>query len=319
MSSSFKVLMYFLFVCCVTPAYGQGEEDVIHLGNHNENVYDLAFYNNGSHLAVAADSAIQIYETKNYEIEKEINGHSNTILAIDINADNDLMVSAGRDSTIFLWDLEKFTVLAKFKHHKATITSIIILKNLIISGGTDNQILVYDRFSKEILHTLNKHSHHVLDLALHPDDTKLASSSADGKIVTWDIKTGEVKNEIVTDSWARGLAFKPDGTRLIYCTDKGNVIEWNHEGKEVFNSHRQGFDWLTSVNYNNDGRAFVSANIKGAIRIKHTFGKYRFKIKAPIMKTIFKPDETLYIKVALGTLGNGAYVIDGRNMKGKQR
>jgi WD40 repeat protein len=270
-------------------------------------------------LAVAADSVIQIYETKNYEIKKELNGHSTTILAIDINAKNDLMVSAGRDSTIFLWDLDKLTVLAKFRYHKAAITSIIILKNLIISGGTDNQILIYDRITNKILHVLNKHSHHVLDLALHPDDTTLASSGADGKIVIWDIKTGEARNEIITDSWIRGVAFKTDRTQLIYCTDKGKVIEWNNERKELINKHRQGFDWLTTVNYTTDGRAFVSGNIKGSIRIKHAFGKYRFKIKAPIMKTIFKPDETLYIKIAVGTLGNGAFVIDGRNMKGKER
>jgi hypothetical protein len=43
MSSSSKVLMYFLFVCCMTPAYGQEAEDVIHLGNSKGNVYDLAF------------------------------------------------------------------------------------------------------------------------------------------------------------------------------------------------------------------------------------------------------------------------------------
>jgi WD40 repeat protein len=317
MKNKKNLIFTLLFFASSTSIFAQ-KAKVIQVGNPEAMVYDLSFYNEGNNLAIAEESTILLYETTDYQLTKALNGHSNTILSLSISSVNKQMVSAGRDSTIAVWDLNNISILEKLDYHKAVITSIIIHENLIISGGTDNQIIIYDRHKREILHVLDNHIDHVLDLALHPDNNTIASSGADGKIITWDIKSGKVIDEITTNSSVRGVSYKPDGTRLSYCNDKGKVVEYNLKQGVESKTYKFGSNWLTDLNYNYNGRSFVVGNINGSIRIKHPFGQYQYKSSAPITKTLIKPNEETYIKVAFGTLGKGTFIIDGRDMKSKR-
>jgi WD40 repeat protein len=98
------------------------------------------------------------------------------------------------------------------------------------------------------------HDDPVTSVAWSPDSTLLASGSASGHVIVWDLATGEPRYEV--DVWEEGiqghtgLSFSPDGTLLAGNYSYGNVIVWEvAAGTVVWQIHERNspvanFTWL---------------------------------------------------------------------------
>ncbi|NJK67561.1 MAG: hypothetical protein HC789_08455 [Microcoleus sp. CSU_2_2] len=69
--------------------------------------------------------------------------------------------------------------------------------------------------SGQLLNTLQGHSHWVLSVAFSPKQPLLASSSVDGSIKIWDLKTGECLKTLRADRPYEGMNI----TRVMGITE----------------------------------------------------------------------------------------------------
>ena len=98
-----------------------------------------------------------------------IKGHDGDISRLLFSHDDQIIISAGEDQTIKLWDTQ-------------TLQQI----GLPITNGTARQLFV-DFPHIDTLLGYSGHEEKVVDIALSPDDTKLVSMAFDEEVRIWEL------------------------------------------------------------------------------------------------------------------------------------
>jgi len=108
---------------------------------------------------------------------------------------------------------------------------------ILVTAGLDGTIKLWDVAAKKELRTLTGHSNRVLSIAVTPDGKTLASGSEDRSIKFWTIATGEQRSTLLGHNGAiEAVAFDADGTDLFSGGNDGALKLWNvAEGEEVAN------------------------------------------------------------------------------------
>ncbi|KAI9716901.1 MAG: hypothetical protein M1812_005050 [Candelaria pacifica] len=108
------------------------------------------------------------------------------------------------DKAIWSWDINTRATQRKYLGHgdfvKATLCFKLEGKELLVSGGADATIIVWDTASSEKLYTLKGHARGIQDLVVDPttvlpDSVTIFSASSDREIRRWTIS---VKNSAET-------------------------------------------------------------------------------------------------------------------------
>jgi WD40 repeat protein len=111
---------------------------------------------NGKLITCSQDREINIFNEKTFEIEKTLNGHSNSIISIcEIN--NNKLVSCSDDKYIIIWDLNLYVMEYKFYAHQSYINKVIFIndKNYIVSCSEDKTIKIWKgEFSYSLIETI---------------------------------------------------------------------------------------------------------------------------------------------------------------------
>lgn len=315
------IFALFAFLSISTFGYSIKESAFMVYKTDSKIIYSICFTDKGGAIGIADNNAIKVYSTKGNKLLNEFkNGHKRQILAIDISKDSTLLVSGGKDSTIVIWDFVNNKILKSLTYQKGIITSVRISpdKRYLISGGTDKKVFLYDIEKDKVMHEFSDHSDDITSVKFSPDGKLIASASGDGLINIYNIENFKLITSLKKHrSWVRDISFSGDSIRLISCGDDSRIITWNISDINritIENSSREGFDWLLSVDLNEDSKTYVSGGIDGKIRIVTNFGTYTTRIRKPINKVIFKPNEGTYLKVAVATRGKGVILIDAKDM-----
>lgn len=200
-------------------------------------------------------------------------GHKSTIhdvafqpnLQEDSEERDELIASASEDGTIRIW--------SSSSRFPKVITNGVCLRTVCFSadgqlvayGGDDPGISIRD-LNKDSTIQIQGHSKRVLDVSFSPDNTKIASASADTTIKLWDLKGNCLKtlDDSHDSCWVYSVSFSPDSKKLVSASFN-DVKIWDLEtGKmQVFREHA---DWVYSVCFANH-ETFLSASHDGTIKL----------------------------------------------------
>lgn len=119
--------------------------------------------------------------------------HCFGINSLALNADEGHLYSAGRDSTIRCWDINKMPVpehLSCFEHHTDWINDIFLCNNnkAMVSCSSDASIKIWDTQTAQCSRTLNRHGDYVKALSYAPQAEMFASAGLDTNIFIWDLQ-----------------------------------------------------------------------------------------------------------------------------------
>jgi WD40 repeat protein len=103
--------------------------------------------------------------------------------------------------------------------------------NLLVSAGYDRLIQVWDAGTGKLLRTLKDHSDSVYGLAFSPDGKLLASAAADRAVKVWNVATGARLYTLgeATD-WLYAVAWSPDGRHLAAAGVDKSIRVWEATG-----------------------------------------------------------------------------------------
>ena len=91
---------------------------------------------------------------------------------------------------------------------------------LLVSAGEDKQVIVWDFARRERLATFNDHSDWIAAVAFAPDGKRFATASYDRTIIVWDALNLRKETVLRGhQSKVTGVAFSPDGQVLVSGTD----------------------------------------------------------------------------------------------------
>ena len=63
---------------------------------------------------------------------------------------------------------------------------------LIVSGSDDKTVKLWDKQSKDCIHTFYEHGGFVNDVAFHPSGTCIAAASTDSTVKVWDVRMNKL-------------------------------------------------------------------------------------------------------------------------------
>ena len=159
-------------------------------------------------LLVSADKEennIILWKQDGTFISEVKQAHKDKINALEFSQNGKILVSAGNDGAIKLWNLQgmftadpHLTPLNNdgFKGHTGFINSVAISPNgqLIASGGTDKVVRLWNLEGKEII-SLIGHNNLIKSLGFSPDGQQLFSVDEDGIMIRWNLDLGELLNQ----------------------------------------------------------------------------------------------------------------------------
>jgi WD40 repeat protein len=100
------------------------------------------------------------------------------------------LASAYEDGSVILWDSAKESPIASFKNHTSLCTSVVISsvnQVLMISGGLDSVISLYDTAKKKVLKTIQCNAG-VTSIDLLKDGATLAVGQINGDVNVFDLR-----------------------------------------------------------------------------------------------------------------------------------
>lgn len=110
-------------------------------------------------------------------------------ISIAITPSDSILVSGGRDATIKVWNLQTGTLINTLIGHEFYVSSIASTESIIVSGFWDKTVRVWDLNSGKLLKTFETNSN-VKSVRLTNDKKKIISASFFGKIQVWNIESG---------------------------------------------------------------------------------------------------------------------------------
>ena len=161
-----------------------------------------------------ADAIICIWDLASAKPLKELHGHTEPIRSLVLTPDGNLL-SAGRDFTMILWNLETGEIVRRFDH-QGWIEVVVLSRDGKTAYTAADGIRAWDvDTGKMICHVAVKEG--IRALALSPNEKHLAASLGRFLLVRlFDTSTGkEVATLESHRNWVCDLAFTPDGRYLL--------------------------------------------------------------------------------------------------------
>lgn len=225
----------------------------------------------GSNLLAAGlfDQRIVLWDTPESQPVLSLDGHQGWVRSVATSADGRLLLSAGDDATLRLWQMPTGQVLRLIENISGLRAAALSPDGALAAGSlSDNSVRIWDTASGNLIQVLEGHSDWVRCLAFSPDGRWLASAGFDKTILLWDTQSWRIaKNLSGHESSVLGLAFSPDGELIASGAVDRTVRVWSVEPGQLLHtlSGHQGF--VYAVAFSPDGKTLVSGGADNTLRL----------------------------------------------------
>ncbi len=191
------------------------------------------------------------------ELEIEFIAHKSYVNDLIFTLDSTLLLTAGMDNEINIWDTNSWDLVTTLKGHKNSVNSLSInsSNNVLISGSTDKSINIWDLHKKEISRMIPAHKHTVSRVSFSPNDSYFASVSYDTNLKLWNIN-GEELNSLKI---GKGSIFNFFGeTKLFTASNDGVITLRSLPSLEIINSFKAHENYIYEMILTNTGKNLIT-------------------------------------------------------------
>ena len=156
-----------------------------------------------------------------------LSGHDGAVVALTFDSETKRMVSAGADGTIRHWRLPSAPELLSDQAVPSTKYIVSRDGKLSASAGTFEAkpaVIVREMAGGKVVQRLLGHAAAITSLAFQRDGTQIASGSADGSAIVWDLADSKFPQQqtVKLAAAVSAVALSDDGAHLLMAS--GNVI-----------------------------------------------------------------------------------------------
>lgn len=274
------------------------------IGNNDE-VTDLKFSSNGSHLAVSTNSEhVHVYDSKTLGCLDTLTGHNEAVLSLDCTRKSvgsesamDLLVSGSKDNTVRLWDIsnvphEKGSCLAVGTGHVSAVTGVAFSASgdFLVSSGADKLLRVWDvarvlntriqrlksvtsgaspdEMPLPALAAIPAHDKDINAVCISPNDQLVASASQDKTIKLW--RMPDLTPVTVLRGHRRGIwsiAFSPVDQAIASASGDKTIKLWNIKNGSCLRTFEGHVASVLKVQFLSAGTQLLSAGADGLVKL----------------------------------------------------
>jgi WD40 repeat protein len=268
------------------------------LGGSHRGASSVAFSPDGKSLAAAAlEGTVRVWNTRTgkqlFTLPTRADGqrgmpvnlrtadtvaHAGGTYAVEFSPDGTLLVTAGADRTVKLWNARTGDLVRSLKGHTEDVWTARFSPDgkQVASGDRDAQVRLWNVETGETVHVLGGHNGAIAALAFSADGRRLASASMDKTVKVWESATG--KELLHLQGHTRSVTavlFSPDGRLLLSAggdptgrdRTRGEIKCWDAaSGQERF-TFSGTESAVQSLACSPDGRLLASASGDGSVTL----------------------------------------------------
>jgi len=142
--------------------------------------------------------------------------------------------------TVVLLDLHEAEEAMRYHGHTEPVTCGCFSPDdrLVVTGGRDRTLRIWDRTSGEEIAVLAGHTDIIADCAFSPNGDLVASASWDNTVRVWDVPSGHERMTLTGHTLScRACAFTADGGAVVSASSDTTVRLWDvasGEGRVIF-------------------------------------------------------------------------------------
>jgi WD40 repeat protein len=186
-----------------------------------------------------------------------------------------VVVSAGDDTTVRIWDMPTGACLATLTGHLLPVKDVALTEeSVILSAADDNSLRLWDPVSRRCLRTLTDHGGAVHAVAIAPDGRTAVSGAAgmgqvpyaDHTVRVWDLVTGNCLRVLTGHNhWVETVAVSPDGLAAVSGSTDGSLRVWDFVPGEARHVLPAGAGHINDVAISPNARWIAAATTSGGI------------------------------------------------------
>jgi F-box and WD-40 domain protein 1/11 len=227
----------------------EGAGKAIYLAGHTDSVYCVQF-DEEKIITGSRDRTIRVWDINNFTCIRVIGGpDSKPVIGPKVLRTVDYpdfhLATASVNGTPYGNNIYKVPK----EWHNASILCLQYDDEILVTGSSDNDLIVWDVKTYEPIKRLTRHTGGVLDVAL--DANHIVSCSKDSRIIVWNRKTLEPKGEL---SGHRGPvnAVQMRGKHLVSASGDGIARLWDLELMKLVKEFSAKERGLAAVEFSED-------------------------------------------------------------------
>lgn len=252
---------------------------------HQKSILDIAYSLDGGCIATSSnDKTVQLIDIRNlsckyrasyyHNIEikpQHILQNENSIKCLHFPSCLQLLTGESGQCNMKIWDLTKHKVSACWSEHTNSITAIQSNDDIIVSGGIDKKIVVWDPKQESPVKIIKRYPSRVNDIKLikYPSDYYVIAAYEDSAIICYSLAKGNIVWQCVTHQTSCNKLSLSTDDKLIAASSIGGQITINtaQTGKLLSSLYeKQG---NVTIEWNPKQAMFANATHKGHINLWH--------------------------------------------------
>jgi WD40 repeat protein len=223
-------------------------------------------------LAAFEKAALKIWDLKTGKELLTLADPAGGILAIAVTPDGKIAVTASRDKTLRVWDLNNETELRVLRDQDFwRICAMAITADCqvaILAGSLENDLRVWDLQDSTELRPLKGHAGHISAVETLPGRLAISASS-DHTLKIWDLESAEVLYTLTGHNHGvADVAVTPNGTRAVSVSYDCTLKVWSLENRKLIASFVADVP-LIDCAISENGKSIIAVDSLAEVHIFH--------------------------------------------------